>query len=129
MATETGSYIASNGASSAPEQVLVISDIEAHSAEDLCASDLSRGPDFVSQYGKKFCNMTTKRRIRCVTDQSKRTASMSTKLGRNSAGVEGRAMGPQKVTTTFKAGQRTMQALKVSPGFETSRRLVRLETG
>ena len=59
-ATETGSYIASNGASSGPEQVLVISDIEAHSAEDLCASDFSRGPDFVSQYEKKFCDMTTK---------------------------------------------------------------------
>ena len=54
---------------------------------------------------------------------------MSTKLGRNSASVEGWAMGPPKVTTTFTAGQRTMQALQVLPGLETSRRQVRLETG
>ena len=59
-ATETGSYRSSNGTSSGPERVLVISDIEAHSAEDLCASDYARGPDFVSQYEKKFCDMATR---------------------------------------------------------------------
>ena len=60
IATETGSYISTNAIPSGLEQVLVVSDIEAHSAEDLCTSGSSFGPDFVSQYEKKFCDMATK---------------------------------------------------------------------
>jgi hypothetical protein len=50
IAKETGSYKSSDGKSSASEQVLIISDIESHSAEDLCRSEFFRGPDFVSHY-------------------------------------------------------------------------------
>jgi len=50
IAKETGSYKYSDGKSSAWEQVLIISDIESHSAEDLCRSEFFRGPDFVSHY-------------------------------------------------------------------------------
>lgn len=61
IAKETGSYKSPDGKSSASEQVLVISDIESHSAEDLCGSEFSRGPDFVSHYEKKFCDMKTRK--------------------------------------------------------------------
>ena len=60
VTTESGSFKSADGKLSAKEEVLVVSDIEAHSAEDLCGSDRSRGPDFVSHYEKKFCDMKTK---------------------------------------------------------------------
>ena len=60
VTTESGSFKSADGKTSAKEDVLVVSDIEAHSAEDLCGSSRSRGPDFVSHHEKKFCDMKTK---------------------------------------------------------------------
>ncbi|KAL6721491.1 hypothetical protein ACLMJK_000595 [Lecanora helva] len=60
VTTQTGSYKSSKGSSLGSQQVLVISDIQKHSAEELCASDSSHGPDFVSKYENKFCDMETK---------------------------------------------------------------------
>ena len=60
VTTESGSFRSADGKTSAKEEVLVVSDIEAHSAESLCNSDRSRGPDFVSHHEKTFCDMKTK---------------------------------------------------------------------
>ncbi|KAL8820421.1 MAG: hypothetical protein Q9191_007519 [Dirinaria sp. TL-2023a] len=51
-----GTFISINGT----QNQLVISDIESHSAKELCAHPNSRGPDFVSQAENLFCDMTTR---------------------------------------------------------------------
>ena len=57
---DSGSFRSVDGKASAKEEVLVVSDIEAHFAESLCNCDQSRGPDFVSHHEKIFCDMKTK---------------------------------------------------------------------
>lgn len=56
--TESGSLRASDGTAHAQ---LIVSDIEDHSAQELCDHPNSRGPDFVHKTENLFCDMTERK--------------------------------------------------------------------
>ncbi|KAL8711714.1 MAG: hypothetical protein Q9220_003885 [cf. Caloplaca sp. 1 TL-2023] len=51
---------------------LVVSDFEGQSAQELCDSDKSRGPDFVSMAEGKYCDMSEKKVYKFCSDHTRR---------------------------------------------------------
>lgn len=74
-AAGNGTFISANGT----QTQLVVSDIESHSAKELCTHPRSRGPDFVSKMENLFCDMTSRKTYPLCTDtQAKDCFSIDT---------------------------------------------------
>ncbi|KAL8797104.1 MAG: hypothetical protein Q9195_000571 [Heterodermia aff. obscurata] len=61
---------------------LVVSDIQAHSAKDLCDHSRSRGPDFVSRVENIYCDMTAKRSYPLCKDKQTKDCFSLDKQGK-----------------------------------------------
>ena len=78
VANETTVFLSSKGNLTQ----MVVSEIETHSAKELCDHPRSRGPDFVSSVENIYCDMTAKRSYPLCRDEQTKTCFSLDKKGK-----------------------------------------------